>query len=714
METRSETCLHEPEGQRAGTTNANRLAHEKSPYLLQHAHNPVDWFPWGDEAFETAAREDKPIFLSVGYSTCHWCHVMEKETFENEEAARLINDAFVAIKVDREERPDIDHLYMTVCNLMTGSGGWPLSIVMTPDKRPFFAGTYIPRESRWGRLGMMDLAPRIKELWHTHRDEVLGSAERVTVALARLPDNQRGEVPDVEVARAACDQLSERFDSRRGGFGSAPKFPTAHNFSFLLRYYRRTGTQHALVMVEKTLEEMRKGGIYDHVGFGFHRYSTDERWLVPHFEKMLYDQAMLAIAYTEAYQATGKKFYAKTVHEILTYVLRDMTDPAGGFYSAEDADSEGEEGKFYVWRLEELRDALGKEDARFAAHAFGVKSEGNYHDEATGRITGANILHVSTSAEEMAAELGMSVQDFEKRLEDVRTRLFLYREKRVRPYRDDKVLTDWNGLMIATLAKAAAAFDRPDYAAAATRAADFIFSAMRGPDGRVLHRYRDGEAAIPACVDDYAFLIWGLIELYEATFDLRWLHDALALNQEFMDRFWDDRAGGFFFTPSDGEKLLLRKKETYDGATPSGNSVAALNLLRLARITADMSLEAKADEISRAFAGTIRQFPSAYTQFLTALEFALGPTFEVVILGDLAAEDTQAMVQALRRHFIPNKTVLLRTEDTAAELAALAPYTAGHQSTDGRATAFVCSQFACQHPTTNPETMLELLAANRR
>lgn len=701
-------------GQHAKPRRPNRLAREKSPYLLQHANNPVDWFAWGDEAFETAAREDKPIFLSIGYSTCHWCHVMEKETFENEEAARLMNEAFVSIKVDREERPDIDHLYMTVCNLMTGNGGWPLNIVMTPDKRPFFAGTYIPRESRWGRIGMMDLAPRIRDLWRTHREEVLGSAERVTAALGNLREDQHGEPLDADVARAAYEQLWERFDPRRGGFGSAPKFPTAHNFLFLLRYHRRTAAERGLAMVEKTLDEMRKGGIYDHVGFGFHRYSTDERWLVPHFEKMLYDQAMLAMAYTEAYQATGKKLYAKTVDEIFTYVLRDMTNAEGGFYSAEDADSEGEEGKFYVWRLAELRDALEKEDAGFAAAIFGVKPEGNYHDEATGRITGTNILHLSKSVEEIAEEHALSVHETEERLGRIRKRLFAYREQRVRPHRDDKVLTDWNGLMIAAFAKAAAVFDRPDYAVAAERAADFIFLKMRSADGRVLHRYREGEASIPAYLDDYAFLIWGLIELYEATFDLRWLHDAIALNQEFLERFWDERTGGFFFTPDDGEKLLLRKKESYDGAVPSGNSVAALNLLRLGRITGDTSLEAKADELGRAFAGTIRQFPSAYTQFLAALEFALGPSFEVVIAGNPDAVDTRALVHALRSAFIPNKTVLLRHEGIAAELAALAPYTAGHVEIDGRATAYVCSRFACEEPVTDPETMLHQLTANRR
>ena len=576
-------------------SRTNRLIREKSPYLLQHAYNPVDWYTWGDEAFEKARKEDKPIFLSIGYSTCHWCHVMEHESFEDTEVARLMNEAFVSIKVDREERPDLDHVYMTVCQMMTGAGGWPLNVILTPDRKPFFAGTYFPKESRFGRLGMMDLAPRIEELWRTQREQVLQSASKIMLALRQVPDSSPGQVPGKDVLDSAYQQLAERFDPVQGGFSQAPKFPTPHNMLFLLRYWKRTGETRALEMVEKTLQAMRLGGIYDHVGFGFHRYSTDAEWLVPHFEKMLYDQAMLAMAYTEAYQATGKSEYAKTAQEIFAYVLRDMTAPNGGFYSAEDADSEGVEGKFYVWNLEDIDRVLESGEADLVKRVFNAKLSGNFEEEATGRLTGSNILHQKSSLSEVASELKLSREELEERLQEARKKLFAAREKRIHPHKDDKILTDWNGLMIAALSKGAQAFDQPKYADAARKAADFIFKTMRDPSGRLLHRFRDGEAALHAHVDDYSFLIWGLLELYEASFDVHYLQSALTLNDDFMAHFWDAGGGGLYFTADDAEELLLRKKEIYDGATPSGNSVAALNLLRLARITANADLEQRAE-----------------------------------------------------------------------------------------------------------------------
>jgi len=693
----------------------NRLIHEKSPYLLQHAYNPVDWYAWGDEAFEKARKEDKPIFLSIGYSTCHWCHVMEHESFEDAEVARLMNEAFVSIKVDREERPDLDHVYMTVCQMMTGAGGWPLNVILTPDKRPFFAGTYFPKESRFGRLGMMDLAPRIEELWRTQREEVLQSASKVMLALRQVPDSSPGQVPGREVLDSAYQQLTERFDPAQGGFSQAPKFPTPHNMLFLLRYWKRTGEPRALEMVEKTLQAMRSGGIYDHVGFGFHRYSTDAEWLVPHFEKMLYDQAMLAMAYTEAYQATGKPEYAKTGQEIFTYVLRDMTAPNGGFYSAEDADSEGVEGKFYVWKLEEIDRVLESDEANLVKRVYNVRPLGNFEEEASGRLTGANILHLKRSLFDVASELRLSPQELEDRLDRARRKLFDEREKRVHPHKDDKILTDWNGLMIAALSKGAQAFDKPEYLSAAGRAADFILKTMRGPDGRLLHRFRDGDAGLPAHVDDYSFLIWGLLELYEAGFDVGYLQNALAINNDFVGHFWDSDGGGFYFTADDAEALLVRKKEIYDGATPSGNSVAALNLLRLARITANADLDQKTEIIARAFSGNIREFPSAYTQMLIALEFALGPSYEVVIAGRAGADDTLAMLRELRRAFVPNKVVLMRPmdEDPPA-IAGIAGYTAKQVSLDSKATAYVCANYQCESPTTASGKMLELLNANRQ
>jgi uncharacterized protein YyaL (SSP411 family) len=696
----------------AQKANPNRLIHEKSPYLLQHAYNPVDWYAWGEEAFEKAKLEDKPIFLSIGYSTCHWCHVMEHESFEDAEVAKLMNDAWVSIKVDREERPDLDHIYMSVCQMLTGGGGWPLNVLLTPEGKPFFAGTYFPRESRLGRIGMLELAPRIKDLWRTKRSEVVQSASKILFALKQIPDSSPGDAPGVETLDMAYEQLSQRFDKHLGGFGQAPKFPTPHNMLFLLRYWKRTGKKHALDMVEKTLDSMRRGGIYDHVGFGFHRYATDAHWLTPHFEKMLYDQALIAMTYTEAYQATGKPEYAKTAQEIFTYVLRDMTAPEGGFYSGEDADSEGVEGKFYVWTYDELTNALGAEDVHLMATVFNFQREGNYHDEATGHLTGANIPHLDRSLEEPARALGIAPDALEKRLEAAREKLFEARKRRVHPHKDDKVLTDWNGLMIAALAKGAQVFDRVDYADAAGNAADFILRVLSDPYGRLLHRFRDGESGLAAHVDDYAFFIWGLLELYEATFEVRWLREALRLNQDLVERFWDNASGGFYFTSHDAEQILVRKKEVYDGATPSGNSVAALNLLRLGRITGDADLERKADQVARAFSGNIAQFPSAYTQMLCALEFAFGPSYEVTIAGVFAAPDTREMLKRLRRRFLPNKVVLFRpAHEESPEISEVSDFTKDLVSLNRHATAYVCLNYHCQSPTTEPAKMLELLGA---
>jgi uncharacterized protein YyaL (SSP411 family) len=688
----------------------NRLINETSPYLLQHAHNPVDWYPWGPEAFEKAQRENKPIFLSIGYSTCHWCHVMAHESFEHPEVARLMNGAFVSIKVDREERPDIDNVYMSACQVMTGSGGWPLSIIITPDKKPFFAATYIPREGRFGLIGMMELIPHIKELWTTRRGEALSLSNEIATVLQKTSQDISGEELDEATLEFAYEQLAKRFDGQNAGFSSAPKFPTPHNLLFLLRYWKRSGNKAALDMVKKTLQAMRCGGIYDHVGFGFHRYSTDSQWLVPHFEKMLYDQAMLAMAYTEAYQATEKEDYGKTAREIFTYVLRDMTTPEGGFCSAEDADSEGEEGKFYLWTQEEVRQALGNEEADFVAKVFNIEKDGNFAEQATGRKSGANILHLRKALVELASDLNLSQQDLQAHLELIRQKLFAYREKRVHPMKDDKILTDWSGLMIAALAKGAQAFNEPEYAEAARRAADFILGNMRKPDGRLWHRYRDGQAGVEANLDDYAFLVWGLIELYEAIFDARYLEVALALTSDMVRHFWDEDGGGFYLTPDDGESLFVRKKEIYDGAIPAGNSVAMLNLLRLGRMTANSDLEEKAAKIGSAFSGSVKQSPSAHTQLMVALDFGIGPCYEVVIAGNVQAEDTKAMVKALRARFLPNKVVLLNPNGRESpEIAKLAEFTKNQPSIDGRATAYVCLNYNCKLPTTDINKMLELL-----
>ena len=688
----------------------NHLINETSPYLLQHAHNPVDWYPWGSEAFEKALRENKPIFLSIGYSTCHWCHVMAHESFEHPEVARLMNEAFISIKVDREERPDIDNVYMSACQMMTGSGGWPLSIIMTPDKKPFFATTYIPKEGRFGLIGMLELIPRIKQLWTNQRNEALSVSSKITDALQQMSQDTPGEELGKSILDLTYEQLSQRFDEQYSGFGTAPKFPSPHNLLFLLRYWKRTGNTKALDMVEKTLQAMRRGGIYDQIGFGFHRYSTDSRWLVPHFEKMLYDQAMVFMAYTEAYQATAKEDYKKPAREIFSYLQRAMTSPEGGFYSAEDADSEGEEGKFYLWTLEEIRQVLDGEDADLAALVFNLQKDGNFADETTKKKINTNILHLSKSMIELASKLSLSERNLENRLEIIRQKLFAYREKRIHPLKDDKILTDWNGLMIAALAKGAQAFKEPEYAKAARSAADFILTKMRQSDGRLWHRYRDGHTGITANLDDYAFLIWGLIELYEATFGASHLKVALELNNDMLKHFWDDDSGGFYLTADDNESLLVRKKEISDAAIPSGNSVAMLNLLRLGRMTANSDLEEQAAKIGRAFSKSVKQSPLAHAQLMSALEFAVGPSYEVVIAGKPEAEDTRDMVQALGINFIPNKVVLFNPDGKASpELAQIAEFTKYQTSLNGEATAYVCFNHNCRSPTTDKTRMLELL-----
>ncbi len=690
----------------------NRLALEKSPYLLQHAGNPVDWYPWGEEAFAKARTEHKPVFLSIGYSTCHWCHVMAHESFEDEEVARLMNDAFISIKVDREERPDIDAVYMTVCQLMTGSGGWPLTIVMTPDKKPFFAATYIPRETRFGRIGMLDLVPRLKEIWSRREGEVLKSADEIAAAVAHFSQPVAGEELGPSVLKLAFEQLAARFDREYGGFGDAPKFPMPHHLFFLLRYWKRTADSLAIEMVEKTLDRMRKGGIWDHVGFGFHRYSTDRQWLVPHFEKMLYDQALAAMAYIEAFRATGKAEYERTAREIFTYVLLDMTAPEGGFFSAEDADSEGGEGRFYLWTEEEIRSALSPEDADLAVTVFNVSREGNYREESGGLPGRRNILHQKASMGEISRRTGIGEPQLQQRMGRIRERLFEYRSKRPHPPRDDKLLTDWNGLMIAALAKGAQVFGEREYAEAAKGAADFLLGALRTADGRLLHRYREGEAAIMGSADDYAFLVWGLLELYEATFEVRYLRAAIELNGQFIAHFWDAARGGFYATPDDGEEILFRGKDIYDGAVPSANSVAVLNLLRIGRLTADPEMEKKAAWIMKVFSGEVSRSPAAYTFLMCGVDFAAGPAHEVVIAGDPEAEDTRSMLRTLWNRFTPNLVVLLRpTGKEPPEIDGLVPFAGGCTPLRGKATAYVCTGYQCRSPTTDPAEMMALLQA---
>jgi uncharacterized protein YyaL (SSP411 family) len=688
----------------------NRLAKEKSPYLLQHVHNPVNWYPWGKEAFSKAKKEDKPIFLSIGYSTCHWCHVMAHESFENERIAKLMNDAFVNIKVDREERPDIDSLYMSVAQMLTGSGGWPLTIIMAPDKQPFFAATYIPAETRFGRMGMDELIPEIQRLWKEDRNRLNTITKNIQTNLETSAQGSKGAELGEGVLEMAFDSLKQRFDEEYGGFGFRPKFPSPHNLMFLLRYWKRTKNNEALRMVESTLQTMRMGGIFDHVGLGFHRYSTDPKWLLPHFEKMLYDQAMLTMAYAEAYQATKKGEYAQTVREIITYVLRDMTSPEGGFYSAEDADSEGEEGKFYVWTEKEIRKVLSKKEADVFLKVYSFEPEGNFLEEATGKRMGTNIPYLRKSLASEAKARKMTEKALLKLLEGAREKLFDVRRQRIHPHKDDKILADWNGLIIAALAKAARVLDEPAYIDAAKRAANFVFTQMQDAKGRLLHRYRDNEAKILAFLDDYAFMIWGLLELYETTLEPEYLQKAVELNAELLTHFWDDVGGGFFFTADDAEDLLVRKKDAYDGAIPSGNSVAMLNLLRLARITAESDLESKAAQIGQAFSGDVLSAPPGFTLMISSVDFAVGPSYEIVIVGDPATADTQTMIESINDRFIPNKVSLLVPPDERAEkLVKLAPFVKDYTALNGKATAYICSNHVCKNPTTDIQKLQELL-----
>ncbi|OGC09165.1 thioredoxin [candidate division KSB1 bacterium RBG_16_48_16] len=696
-----------------GGERFNRLIFEKSPYLQQHAANPVDWFPWGEEAFARAKEEDKPIFLSIGYSTCHWCHVMEHESFEDSTVARLMNENFISIKVDREERPDIDNIYMGVCQMMTGSGGWPLTIIMTPDKKPFFAGTYFPKESYRNRIGMIDLIRRVQEVWKEKRTEINESAEQITDALKKpVHDRSEGQ-PDASTLDKAYAQFEERFDDQYGGFGTAPKFPTPHNLMFLLRYWKRTGNQRALMMVEKTLQQMRLGGIYDHLGYGFHRYSTDRQWKLPHFEKMLYDQALLAIAYLEAFQSTGTSLYAETAGEIFTYVLRDMTSPEGGFYTAEDADSEGKEGKFYVWTTGEIKSVLGL-DADLLIKTYNMNEQGNFSEEATGRNTGENILYLTkllNSPSETSSQLNAETAS---KLEEMREKLYRHRKSRIHPLKDDKILADWNGLMIAALAIGGRTLDEPRYIMAAEKAARFILEKMADSRGRLWHRYRDGQVGMPSQVDDYAFFVWGLLELYESTFDASYLRHALRLNGDLLSCFWDEKEGGFFFTARDGEELLVRPKEIYDGAVPSGNSVAALNMLRLGRITMNDELIEKADTIFRTFAASVLHTPSAYSQLLLAVDFASAGVNEIVIAGTQGSAETEAMIRAVRREFLPNKVVVfVPANETDPAIHHIATFTQYQKAIEGRATAYVCRNYRCNAPTTDVKEFLALLEKSK-
>ncbi|MDI3328901.1 MAG: thioredoxin domain-containing protein [Alicyclobacillaceae bacterium] len=688
----------------------NRLIYETSPYLLQHAYNPVDWYPWGEEAFEKAKREDRPIFLSIGYSTCHWCHVMERESFEDPEVADLLNRHFVSIKVDREERPDVDHLYMKVCQAMTGRGGWPLTVLMTPEKEPFFAGTYFPKYSWLGRPGLMDLLQRVADLWETDRDRLRQTGREVMrQVVSRMRPESHGQM-DFGVLTRAFHQLLDMYDPIYGGFGMQPKFPRPHDLMFLLRYYARTGCEEALSMVEGTLKGMWRGGIYDHLGFGFSRYSTDKQWLIPHFEKMLYDNALLALAYLEGYQAAGTACWAQVAREIFSYVLRDMTSPEGGFYSAEDADSEGEEGKFYVWTPEEIRRVVGEDLGRLVCRYYGVTAEGNFEG-------GTSVLHlVGTDPEEVAREFNMSLEVLESTMEQARRKLWEAREKRVRPHKDDKILTAWNGLMIAAFARGYRVLGEPLYLSAARRAADWLWAAVRRNDGRLLARYRNGNAGILGYLDDYAFYIWGLLELYQASGEVKWLEKGMELAEDAWRLFWDPASGGCFLTGADGETLWVRPKESVDGALPSGNSVFALDLLWLARITGDPRWEKKAEAQLKAFAGAIERSPGAHTFFLSVWDLALGPIQEIVVVGERGDPEWEKLLAEVRSLFLPRAVWIAKPAGEEGERAAeKLPWLKQYRLQNGRTAVYLCQGFSCERPVNAGQAVQRLrkIAAER-
>ncbi|MCC7157809.1 MAG: thioredoxin domain-containing protein [Bryobacterales bacterium] len=684
----------------------NRLAHEKSPYLLQHANNPVDWFPWGDEAFEKARREDKPVFLSVGYSTCHWCHVMERESFESEETARILNEHFVSIKVDREERPDIDRIYMLFVQATTGGGGWPMSVWLTPERKPFFGGTYFPPDNRYGRPGFPHLVEQIAEAWRRQRTQLLESGDSILSQLRQHSEVAASSArPDPQALDACFLYFRRTFDSRRGGFGDAPKFPRPVALNFLFRYHEHSGNKEALDMALLTLREMANGGMYDQLGGGFHRYSVDDRWFVPHFEKMLYDQAQLAISYVEAFQITGESRYAEVARGILDYVLRDMTHPDGGFYSAEDADSiadpahphEKGEGAFYIWSQQEFQQVLGERTAEWAAYRYGAEDDGNVRHDPQGEFTSKNILYLANTVEQTANRFGVNPGEMAAALEDARAKLLAARGARPRPHLDDKILTAWNGLMISALAKAGFALAEQRYIAAAGRSAHFVLDKMRGAGADHLYRrWRDGEPAIDGFLDDYALFSQGLIDLYEATFDSDYLRTALGLMTTVLQRFEDREQGGFYSAPPQSPDLVLQLKEDYDGAEPSGNSVAALNLLRLAQYTGNGDLRETANDLFRAFASRINNQPVTIPQMLVAYMFGTDASSQVVIAGD-AAE----FLPELRRRFRPHSiTIVLHDASSRDRFAAWLPETVSMGPVDGKPAAYVCENFACQLPVT--------------
>ena len=677
----------------------NRLINETSPYLLQHANNPVDWFAWGPEALERAEAEDKPILLSVGYSACHWCHVMERESFENPQIADIMNEYFISIKVDREERPDIDSIYMKAVQAMTGQGGWPMTVFLTPDGKPFFGGTYFPPEDRQGLAGFPRVLQALAQTYQEKRGDVVKATDQLMQRMRQMSASVPSTDPlTQDIMFQAHTAIAREFDDRYGGVGMQPKFPQPMSYEFLLRYYLRSENSQALEMVELTLDRMAEGGIYDQLGGGFHRYSTDTFWLIPHFEKMLYDNALLAKLYLHAYQVTEKPLYRRIVEETLDYVLREMTDPSGGFYSAQDADSEGMEGKFFIWRPEEIIKFLGKDDGEIFNRYYGVTLKGNFE--------GRSILHVADDAKKVAKKVGLTAAEIDALLQRSRAKLLKVRDSRVHPGRDDKVLLSWNGLMLRAFAEAAAVLQRSDYAAVAEKNAAFLLDNLR-EDGRLLRTYKDGQAKLNAYLEDYAFLIDGLIALHEVTFEPRWLQEAVDLGNAMVDLFWDETSGQFYDTGRDHEELIIRPRDFSDNAIPSGSSMAADVLLRLAVIGGEPEHQRRAVTALRSMRELMTRFPTGAGHWLSALDFYLSTVKEVVIVGGHNEPDTQALLSEVYRHYLPNRVIVgLRDGD---EPLASVPLLKNRIKIEGRPTAYVCQNYICQLPVTDPDALAKQL-----
>ncbi len=678
--------------------HTNQLIHETSPYLLQHAHNPVDWHPWNAEALAKAQQGDKPIFLSIGYSACHWCHVMERESFENETIAALMNEEFINIKVDREERPDLDAIYMDAVVSMTGQGGWPMSVFLTPDGQPFYGGTYYPPEPRYGMPSFPQVLRSVAEAYRQRRDQVIGQAQRLTHALQRSTQigGGTGEL-EPEMLREASATLLQTFDSDHGGFGSHPKFPQPMTLDFCMAEYRRTEDLDVLYMAELTLEKMAHGGLYDQLGGGFHRYSVDAIWLTPHFEKMLYDNAQLLRSYLHAWQVTRQPLYRRVVDETIDYVLREMTSPEGGFYSTQDADSEGQEGKFFVWTAEEIEEVLGPEDAAIFAAYYGISPHGNFE--------GDNILSVVSSEASVAQSTGRSPAEISTVLAESRRNLFAARELRIKPGRDEKILTEWNGLMIHALAECGVVLGRSDALDAAINAANFILGQMSQADGRLYRSFKDGQARLNGYLEDYAALTRSLIALYEATFEMRWLGEATRLAQVMIAQFADQELGGFFQTGIDHEQLVVRRKDFIDNAIPSGNALAAESLLRLSILLDKAEYRAEAVRICLAVKEAMVRQPTGFGRLLGVANALLTPSQEIALVGDPAAAETQALLREIRQHYLPNTVVALRRPGEEAIL----PLLAGRDLVNGQPAVYVCENYACQLPVTDPQALARLL-----